>query len=458
MGFVESHPTNRLLDGSRLSDDPEIALGFQKHLESLADHLVVIDELDPQLFAHSPTIPVPPRSRGAGVSPPRTGTPGGHQMAVDFAIVNGLDPDRIRQLVEAAAGVAGQVELSSILRSTVETAMELTGARYGALGVLGEHGALLDFVHIGIPDEQAKAIGHPPRGEGVLGTISKRSQTLRLLDITAHTDSVGFPEHHPAMETFLGTPVRAGDRVFGNLYLTDKPDGFTEQDQILVELLAVTAGSAVATLRLQERLRRAALHEDRERIARDLHDSIIQDLFAVGLGMQSLMGSVDGDPETVRVRLDDFVERLDTTISRLRRYIFDLRPPVWARPQLSTELRALVAELSEPYGVGVGVDVECPPDVPEPPVADHLVAVVKEAVSNALRHAGAENVSVNVACDGDRVIVHVSDDGCGFDPDADHSGFGLGNMARRAATAGGSCTIDSIPNKGTIVRAELPLR
>ena len=369
-----------------------------------------------------------------------------------------LQPDSIRGLIEAAATVAGQVELSAMLRSTVETAVNLTGARYGALGVLGDHGTLLDFVQIGIPDEDAKAIGHPPRGEGVLGTITRRGQTLRLDDITGHPDSVGFPEHHPPMKSFLGTPVKVGERVFGNLYLTEKPGGFTEQDEVTVGLLAVTAGAAVSTLRLQERLRRAALHEDRERIARDLHDSIIQDLFAVGLGMQSLMGSVDGDPDSIRARLDDFVDRLDITIGRLRRYIFDLRPPVWARPQLSTELRALVAELAEPYGVEVGVDVECPPDVPEPPVADHLVAVVKEAVSNALRHANASSVNVRVSCDGDRVVLHVADDGIGFDPDAEYAGFGLGNMARRAATAGGSCTIDSIPKKGTIVRAELPVR
>lgn len=371
---------------------------------------------------------------------------------------NGFTPDRVAGLVEGAASVAAEVDLTGLLRSTVIIAMDITGARYGALGVLGDHGGLVDFVHIGMGDEAARRIGHLPRGSGVLGTITRVGKTIRIEDITSHPDSVGFPDDHPPMASFLGVPVAVGDRVFGNLYLTEKEGGFTEDDEMLVEFLAVTAGSAINTLRMQERLRRALVVEDRERIARDLHDSIIQDLFAVGLGMQSLMGSVDGDPETVRVRLDDFVERLDTTISRLRRYIFDLRPPVWARPQLSTELRALVAELSEPYGVGVGVDVECPPDVPEPPVADHLVAVVKEAVSNALRHAGAENVSVNVACDGDRVIVHVSDDGCGFDPDADHSGFGLGNMARRAATAGGSCTIDSIPNKGTIVRAELPLR
>ena len=373
-------------------------------------------------------------------------------------VVNDLHQDRIRELIEAAAGVAGQVDLSAILRETVDTAMELTGARYGALGVLGDHGTLLDFVHAGMPHDSIKTIGHLPRGAGVLGTLTREGKTLRLDDISEHADSVGFPEHHPQMKSFLGTPVRVGERVFGNLYLAEKKGGFTEQDAVLVELFAVTAGAAVATLRLQERLRRAALYEDRERIAHDLHDSIIQDLFAVGLGMQSLMGSLDGGAESTRERLDDFVDRLDASIARLRRYIFDLRPPVWARPQLSTELRALVAELSEPYGIEVGVIVECPPDVPEPAVADHLVAFVKEAVSNALRHAAASSVGVRVASDGDRVVVHVSDNGIGFDVDADLPGLGLGNMARRAAIAGGSCTIDSILGRGTIVRAEFPPR
>jgi len=226
-------------------------------------------------------------------------------------VVNDLHQDRIRELIEAAAGVAGQVDLSAILRETVDTAMDLTGARYGALGVLGDHGTLLDFVHAGMPHDSIKTIGHPPRGAGVLGTLTREGKTLRLDDISEHADSVGFPEHHPQMKSFLGTPVRVGERVFGNLYLAEKKGGFTEQDAVLVELLAVTAGAAVATLRLQERLRRAALYEDRERIAHDLHDSIIQDLFAVGLGMQSLMGSLDGGAESTRERLDDFVDRRD---------------------------------------------------------------------------------------------------------------------------------------------------
>jgi len=166
-----------------------------------------------------------------------------------------LTPERIAGLVEGAASVAGQVELSGLLRSTVEIARELTGARYAALGVIGEQGGLVDFIFDGMGDE-ADEIDHYPSGSGVLGVITSAGKTVRMDNIADHPDAAGFPKRHPQMTSFLGVPVRLGDRIFGNLYLTDKEGGFTEEDEILVEFLAVTAGSAVSTLRLQERLRR----------------------------------------------------------------------------------------------------------------------------------------------------------------------------------------------------------
>lgn len=371
--------------------------------------------------------------------------------------VRDLRPKVIRELVEAAADVARQTDLSALLKSTVETAMELTGARYGALGVLGEHGGLVDFVHVGFASGVARQIGHLPRGSGVLGTISHAGGTVRIDKITTHDDFVGFPDAHPEMTTFLGVPVRVGDRVFGNLYLADKEDGFDEEDEMLVEFLAVTAGAAVSTLRMQERLRRAALHEDRERIARDLHDSIIQDLFAVGLGLQASAGKLETDPAAVHTQLDATIERLDATIASLRRYIFDLRPPVWARPSLSAQLESIVKELAEPHGVEVGIDIDCPPDVPTIPTVDDLLAVIKEAVSNALRHAEASAVDIRVVCEGSRVRASVSDNGRGFEPEAEHDGLGLANMNARVAAADGSLFIDSAPGRGTVVHVAFPL-
>ncbi len=368
-----------------------------------------------------------------------------------------LTPERIAGLVEGAASVAGQVELSGLLRSTVDIAIELTGAQYGALGVLGEHGGLVDFIHAGMDADTATGIGGHPRGSGVLGTITSTGKTIRLDEIAEHPDSVGFPAAHPSMSTFLGVPVKVGERIFGNLYLTEKEGGFTEEDEILVEFLAVTAGSAVSTLRLQDRLRRAALLEDRERIARDLHDSIIQDLFAVGLAIQSCLAKVDSDPAAVRKLLDHAIEQLDGTIGALRRYIFDLRPPVWARPTLSKRLAEVVGSLTGPYDTRVNLDVACPPDLVPDDVAEELLATIKEALSNALRHSEAEHVVIRVGCGSSQVVMSVEDDGSGFDTSAEGTGFGLANMADRVQAMGGSFAVDSTPGAGSVVRATYPL-
>jgi len=374
-----------------------------------------------------------------------------------WGVTRRLTPERIAGLVEGAASVAGQVELSGLLRSTVEIAMELTGARYGALGVLGQQGSLVHFIPVGMDDETAAAIPHLPKGLGVLGTITRAGRTTRVDDVATHPDAVGFPEGHPQMRTFLGVPVRVGDRVFGNLYLADKEEGFTEEDETLVEFLAVTAGSAVSTLRLQERLRRAALLEERERIARDLHDSIIQDLFAVGLSIQAQVNHLDPVQDEVRRRLDEAVEKLDETISALRRFIFDLRPPVWARPSLRQELADLVGQLAGPYQARVALDVSCPPALIPPHLGDELIGVVKEALSNALRHSGAMDIDVRVDGDPSRLVVSVADDGRGFDPARARRGMGLVNMATRVEAAGGSFTVDTAAGRGTVVRASFPL-
>ena len=140
-----------------------------------------------------------------------------------------------------AAAVAGQTDLQAILTTTVEIAMDLTGAPHGALGVIGAHGGLVDFVHAGFDPDMAETIGGPPQGRGLLGVISREGRTFRLGHVTDHPESSGVPPHHPTMEAFLGVPVRAGPALFGNLYLTDKEGGFTEEDEALVEALAMIA-------------------------------------------------------------------------------------------------------------------------------------------------------------------------------------------------------------------------
>lgn len=362
---------------------------------------------------------------------------------------------RLVRLVEGAAAVAGQTDLTSVLYTTIETAIDLTGARYGALGVVDEDGKLMEFLHRGISTAAADKIAHPPEGLGLLGAITRGGEIVRLDEILSHPDSVGFPANHPPMTSFLGVPVRLGTEIFGNLYLTDKDGGFTREDEDLVAGLAIVAGAAINTARLQRRLRRLAVVEDRERIARDLHDAIIQDLFAVGLSLQAATQKVVTDE--VKAVITDTVRRLDEAISALRRFIFDLRPPVWSQRDLREEVSELIGHLTAPYKAQTEIVFEGKLDKLSPNIVDDTLQLISEALSNALRHADSERIAIEVGQDRDELLVIVSDDGTGFDLEQTTPGMGLENIRTRAQRAGGEAAITTTPGSGTTVRIRLPL-
>ena len=170
----------------------------------------------------------------------------------DTAASHGLDlPGNARALLDAVVAIGSDLDLHSVLNRIVVSACEITDARYGALGVLGTAGGLVDFVTYGLTDDERAAIGHLPRGHGILGLLIDRPEPLRLHHLQDHPRSYGFPPHHPPMGRFLGVPVRIRGTVFGNLYLTDKEGGedFTEQDELLVSALATAAGFVIENAR-----------------------------------------------------------------------------------------------------------------------------------------------------------------------------------------------------------------
>jgi signal transduction histidine kinase len=160
--------------------------------------------------------------------------------------------DRLQAVLDAGVAIAGGLELEQILPRLVQYACDLTGARYGAIGVLDESGnRLARFITAGVGDAEREAIGDLPTGRGILGVLITDARPLRLSDIGSDPRSVGFPPHHPPMRTFLGVPVIAGGRVFGNLYLTEKREGdFTEADEGVAIMLAAQAGAAIQNARL----------------------------------------------------------------------------------------------------------------------------------------------------------------------------------------------------------------
>ncbi|GAA4592260.1 two-component system sensor histidine kinase [Planotetraspora phitsanulokensis] len=166
--------------------------------------------------------------------------------------------DRVHGLLDAVVSVGSDLDLETVLHRIVETATTLVDASYGALGVIGEDDTLVQFVPVGLTEEEIARIAHWPHGLGLLGLLIKEPQTLRLADIAHHPESYGFPAGHPPMGTFLGVPVRVRDEVFGNLYLTEKRGGeeFDEEDEAIVVALATAAGVAIENARLFEETRR----------------------------------------------------------------------------------------------------------------------------------------------------------------------------------------------------------
>jgi len=361
--------------------------------------------------------------------------------------------DRLPALIEAAAGVVGELDLERVLDRLVTEAIQATGARYGALGVLGEHGVLSEFRHSGLTEEEASVIGAPPTGRGVLGTVIREKRTIVVREISEHPESYGFPPNHPPMGSFLGVPVSAGGKAFGNLYLTEKSGGFTEDDVALVEALSRIAGSAVNTARLQDRLRGLAVVEDRERIARDLHDSVIQDLFAVGLSLQGISERVQ-DTSAAQT-LADAVDRLDDAVEALRAYIFQLKTSPDRRPALDDRLQELVSRVGSAYPSDVRLEIEIT-DVDDDHLEDQILKIVTEALSNALRHSEGSSIDVTVKSGSDGVLIRVSDDGIGFDTRRPTAGMGLANIAARAERIGGTMALKSEPGAGAVVEVVVP--
>ena len=361
---------------------------------------------------------------------------------------------RLPALIEAAASVIEAEDLQQLLRRLVTEARLATGAPYVALGVIGEHGVLVEFIHEGMSPEMVASIGTLPKGLGVLGTVVREKRTIRLESIGDDPDSYGFPPNHPPMNAFLGVPVMAGGRAFGNLYLADKEGGFTDADVATIEALSRIAGSALTNARLHERLRGVAVIEDRERIARDLHDSVIQDLFAVGLGLQGVSGRITD--EAVAATLENAVDRLDAAVETLRTYVFQLRGGPKLPFQFDDRLQELVSRMGSAYPSEVRLELAITQAGSEV-LYDEIFRMVTEALSNALRHSGAAHVQVLVESDSFGWRLRVQDDGRGFDTNADNKGMGLGNLTAWAASLGGTAAITSSEDVGTIVEIRIPI-
>lgn len=535
---------------------------------------------------------------------------------------------RLRSLIAANAAVVEELDLAAVLRRIAEVAVELSGAKYGALGVIGPDGLLEQFIHVGISDELAQRIGPTPEGRGVLGMIIDQQRAVRIPDLAGDPHSAGFPAHHPPMRGFLGVPVRVRGEVYGNLYLADRREGeFSAEDEELLVALAATAGIAIDNARLFEDARRRqrwsaaaaevsaalvseqpddalgllaervtvladadavfvlvptgddaflvevargtaagaaegahlprvgslsmhafgsgqpivadepsagsflsrehrvldadgdsmefgptmaiplvstdtptgvivvtrrqgsrrftsadldmvadfagqatvalelarsrmdrerlTLLEDRSRIARDLHDHVIQRLFAAGLGLQMTSGMAT-DP-VVRDRISQEIGSLDAAIAEIRTAIFAMTSRPTERPALRHRIIDAVGESTAGLAAAPRLSFAGAVDllVPEA-MADDIVAVVREGLTNVGKHAAATTTTVSVVADEEHVTVEITDDGVGI-PSGASRASGTANLRDRAESWGGACEIAPAEPRGTRLTWRAPL-
>ncbi len=369
------------------------------------------------------------------------------------------DPAKLRRVLEAALLLEADLDLSSLLRHIIDEARSMTNARYGALGVLDEDGtALSEFITVGLEPEEEEAIGARPVGRGVLGLLISEPEPLRLARLGSHQKSYGFPANHPPMTSFLGVPIKVRDEVYGNLYLTDKIgwSEFTNDDEALIGGLAVAAGIAIENARLHQRVQEVAIYEERDRLARDLHDTVIQRLFAIGLSLQSIVAS----PSTSRSadRIAQTITDIDDTIRQVRTSIFEL-----ASGRIDHGLRentlSLLQDLRPVVGFDVRASFQGPVDAAVPDnVAEHLLAVIREAVTNIGRHAQATGATVDITVKDGHCRLRVVDDGVGMTASTPTGGgLGLGNLRRRAEKLRGQLVVESPVEGGTILTWQVPL-
>ncbi|MEU8246646.1 GAF domain-containing protein [Nonomuraea sp. NPDC048916] len=529
--------------------------------------------------------------------------------------------DRVHSLLEAVVSVGSDLDLETVLGRIVETATKLVDATYGALGVVGQEHTLVQFIPVGLSEEEIAKIEHWPHGLGLLGLLIKDARPLRLGLISDHPESYGFPPGHPPMGTFLGVPVRVRDEVFGNLYLTEKRGGgeFDEEDEAIVIALATAAGVAIENARLFEESRRRetwlqassevttsllsgadrsevltmmarrarqmsdadlvkvllpdrqgewlavefaegdhadevsglvfgvadtavgqvftraeamserdlpdadsplrelgfgpelllplggahtvrgvlalakrsgrlpfsvadlrmlesfagqaaialelaaarkdaerlGLLEDRDRIAKDLHDVVIQRLFAIAMTLMSTVRMVE-HPEASG-RLQHAIDELDETIRQIRSTIFALQGAHQARgPSLRAQIVELVEAARGHLGFMPGLRMEGQLDNRVPaPIAEHLLAVLREALSNVVRHARAARADVSVEVAGEVLTLTVRDDGVGLPAGGRRSG--LRNLDERATGLGGTFEVTTPDAGGTTLRWQVPV-
>jgi len=360
---------------------------------------------------------------------------------------------RLNALSEAVRAIAAEFTLDRILKRLAEIAARMIGARYAAFGVPDSMQGLAEFTVYGMTEDEIALIEHPPEGRGLLGVLLNSEHPIRLPRLQDHPKSVGFPENHPHMTRFLGVPIVSKGQILGSFYLCDRIDGqpFSEDDERMISLLAAHAAIAIENAKLSEQLRRLAVLEERDRISMELHDGIIQSIYAIGIKLELIRMNAPAQAEQIAAVNRD----LNRVIEDLRRYIRDLRVGVELSMSLREQMDDLARRFREVCSARLVMDVSNITNLNEDRL-HALLQIVREALSNIVRHAEATEVYVDLHETPTHVTLVISDNGKGFDPKTTPPGIGLRNIRQRVRQLEGVAEIESRPGRGSTITVMLP--
>ncbi len=381
------------------------------------------------------------------------------------AVDSTLDQERLERLIEVGRALVAERNPETVIELALSAALELTGARYAALGVLDStRTELARFTTAGMDQATIAGIGDRPSGRGLLGLLIEDPRPIVVDDLSEHPDSYGFPPGHPPMKSFLGVPVKIHGKAWGNLYLTDKKNGgFGPVDEksaeVLAEWIAIAVHNARSVAAESVRLSFEAAERERRKWARELHDETLQNLAGLRVLLSGARRHAETEPciETI----DSSIERVDETIAEMRRLIADLRPAALDQLGVGPALTALIERVESESNVAIDLRLDFAVRANTgggrlvPQLEDTIYRLVQESLNNAVRHGGAQRAIVEVFEDDGQITVRVVDDGSGFDPDAPRSGYGLIGMRERVSLADGELDVSTGPN-GSTVKASMP--
>jgi signal transduction histidine kinase len=350
---------------------------------------------------------------------------------------------------EALLGIAGDLRTDAVLQRLVEAARGLAGARYAALGVPDEDGdGFSRWISAGLTDDEIDAIGPLPRTHGLLGAALHDPAPFTSPDVRSDDRFAGWwPSAHPDLEGFLAVPIVFRGDVVGAFYLANKDGGFSPDDERLVSDLAAHAAVLIEHSRLYEASHELSVLEERNRLARELHDALTQSLFGLRLRLEA------GDTTGATGLLEDI-------FAELRSLILQLRPPALELDGLVPSLAKHLDVVGRTHGIATRLDAASVGEI-EPDAEQALFRIAQEAITNVVRHADASSVTVSLTRVGSTIVLDVTDDGSGFDPERraiSSRRLGLVSMRERAADLGGEVSISSVEGSGTTVHAEVPAR